>query len=358
MESTKTKVNSIISATEFHFKKFHFILNCVTSRNYPAYLTVTVSAYQPETTTGSISITRPMSVLEEETTGDIYTCASDGDEPIDEQSHQVASGSIENRSQPNPNSNLNRIETKILKIKPRLPGQVLNLLLDKKRRTIPSSINSFINFQQCECPNRIIYKHNVMNNIRGVGPGRSQYGSMIAKFNPNGTLIAFHCTAYMRNNHEIIVLNVNRLQVAHNLLGHLGIIYDLDWLNDSVLVSVSTDRTAIVWNLTESDFKMKVLPHPSFVYACKWLNKSMNEAYIVTGGRDCVLRIWKIPTDNAAEIELCDELIQHENYITSLATSRRATKIYSADWNGVLLQWSQKRCDSESDIGPLYQMKR
>lgn len=94
-------------------------------RKYPAYLSVTLGSYQPETTTGSVSLTRPMSVLEEETTGDIYTCASDADEPIDDQSHQVASGlSIENRSQQNHPNALNRIETKVLKIKPRLPGQV------------------------------------------------------------------------------------------------------------------------------------------------------------------------------------------------------------------------------------------
>lgn len=84
----------------------------------------------------------------------------------------------------------------------------------------------------------------------------------------------------------------------------------------------------------------------------------MNGAYIVTGGRDCVLRIWKVSTENDTDIELCDELIQHENYITSLAASRRATKIYSADWNGVLLQWSQKKCDAGNDAGPLYQIKR
>lgn len=85
----------------------------------------------------------------------------------------------------------------------------------------------------------------------------------------------------------------------------------------------------------------------------------MDDAYIVTGGRDCVLRIWKISTDIDADIELCEELIQHENYITSLATSRKSTKIYSADWNGVLLQWSLKKGDnSGNNVGPLYQLKR
>lgn len=89
---------------------------------------------------------------------------------------------------------------------------------------------------------------------------------MVAKFNLNGTLLAFHCTAQIRANHEIIVLNVNQLQVTHNLMGHLGIVYDLDWLNDGVLISVSTDRTAIVWYLTQSHFKMKVSAQISYGY--------------------------------------------------------------------------------------------
>lgn len=90
-------------------------------RKYPAHLAVTVGSYQPETT-GSVSLTRPMSVLEEETTGDIYTCASDGDDPIDEQSHQVTSHSA--TENPLRNSMNERVEPKTLKIKPRLPGQV------------------------------------------------------------------------------------------------------------------------------------------------------------------------------------------------------------------------------------------
>lgn len=90
----------------------------------------------------------------------------------------------------------------------------------------------------------------------------------MAKFNLSGTLLAFHCTASMRTNHEIIVISVNQLQVTHNLVGHLGIVYDLDWLNDSVLVSVSTDRTAIVWYLTLSNFKMKVCSYTFYASYC------------------------------------------------------------------------------------------
>lgn len=128
MEGTEAEVcvRKIISSRQFLVAIIKFdVFCCLIFRKYPAYLSVTVGPYQPETTTGSISLTRPMSVLEEETTGDIYTYASDADEPIDDQTHQVASGaSGEKQLQPNRSNSVNRIEAKILKIKPRLPGQV------------------------------------------------------------------------------------------------------------------------------------------------------------------------------------------------------------------------------------------
>lgn len=48
-------------------------------RKYPGNLSVTVGSYKPELTR-SVSLTRPMSVLEEEVTGDIYTQGSDNEE--------------------------------------------------------------------------------------------------------------------------------------------------------------------------------------------------------------------------------------------------------------------------------------
>lgn len=197
---------------------------------------------------------------------------------------------------------------------------------------------------------------------------------MVAKFSPNGLLLAFHCIASTKSNHEILVMDVNQLQIVHSLVGHLFIVYDITWLNDDTLVTASSDRTAIIWFLTEKSFKMKVrnsyvwvkyflhvianydgifqvLPHPSFIYAAKWLRKSTDFTYLATGGRDCVLRIWKISTDEAADIELCDELIQHDNYITSIATNRKSV-IYTADWNGCLFEWGRQ------SIAPIFQLRR
>lgn len=98
-------------------------------RKYPAYLSVTVESYRPKSTR-SVSLTRPMSVLEEEITGDIYTCASDGDEP----SEQISQKANANDQHSMHNS---VHQTRILKLESRLPGQVWKFLQIKylKRET-------------------------------------------------------------------------------------------------------------------------------------------------------------------------------------------------------------------------------
>lgn len=82
---------------------------------------MTVGSYQPETT-HSVSLTRPMSVLEEEMTGDIYTCASEGDDGIDEPIQTANSTANQNQSQ-NTRENVNKSAPRV-KYETRLPGQV------------------------------------------------------------------------------------------------------------------------------------------------------------------------------------------------------------------------------------------
>lgn len=83
----------------------------------------------------------------------------------------------------------------------------------------------------------------------------------------------------------------------------------------------------------------------------KWLHTAHDYVLISTGGRDCVLRIWKMSLTNTDDdIELCSELIQHEDYITSLLTNRKSSRLYTADWAGVLLEWNLGK--SKSKRGP------
>lgn len=83
---------------------------------------------------------------------------------------------------------------------------------------------------------------------------------MACKFNSSGELLAYHCSTYGRSSHDVIVMEVKNLKVTHKLTGHLNIVYDLDWLNEQTLITVSSDRTAIVWTLsrTGGDFSLKV----------------------------------------------------------------------------------------------------
>lgn len=80
----------------------------------------------------------------------------------------------------------------------------------------------------------------------------------MAKFNPNGTLLAFHCQSIAKNTHEICVMLLSSMKVALNLSGHRSIVYDLDWMDDRILVSVSSDGTAIVWFLQKKSYSMRV----------------------------------------------------------------------------------------------------
>lgn len=103
-----------------------------------------------------------------------------------------------------------------------------------------------------------MYRHELEGEKR-YRSSHEQYGSMIAKFSPTGHLLAFHCTTYRRHNHKISIINVNNLKINNTLIGHLNIVYDLEWLNENVLVSVSSDRTAIVWFLYDrGEFTLKV----------------------------------------------------------------------------------------------------
>lgn len=114
-----------------------------------------MASYQPESTQ-SVSLTRPMSVLEEEITGDIYTCDSDGDE-LSEQLSKTDDKTFDKRSQILSEKS-NRNEIKMLNLESRLPGQVraiyrkLNLKLDLKLHKI-SIIFSNVNVQIDWCTN-------------------------------------------------------------------------------------------------------------------------------------------------------------------------------------------------------------
>ena len=139
------------------------------------------------------------------------------------------------------------------------------------------------------------------------------------------------------------------------LRGHLNVVYDMDWFDEQTLVSVSSDRTGIVWFLTPDAYTMRILPHPSFLYAVKCLQISSRHVWVATGGRDSILRFWKVHRgdDSKRLYELNAELDSHQNYITAITCTRKFNRIYSSDWDGVIVEWSKT-----SQSGCAYEFSR
>lgn len=72
--------------------------------------------------------------------------------------------------------------------------------------------------------------------------------------------------------------------------------------------------------------------------------------HVVTGGRDSIVRIWKIfgEKSDMGAFDLWQELEGHQNYITAIVKTRDQRKFYSSDWNGTIIEWMQTNGDTDS----------
>ncbi|XP_018323401.2 jouberin-like isoform X2 [Agrilus planipennis] len=87
------------------------------------------------------------------------------------------------------------------------------------------------------------------------------------------------------------------------------------------------------WNILQL-VKDKILPHMSFVYCCAMIT----DKFIITGGYDKILRIWKKCGHD--EFKLCQEIENHEGFITSVCVTADSESIYSCDSNGKVVEWT------------------
>ncbi|KAG2467061.1 AHI1 protein, partial [Polypterus senegalus] len=121
--------------------------------------------------------------------------------------------------------------------------------------------------------------------------------------------------------------------------GHLNIVYDLSWSkDDKSLISASSDGTVRVWNMeTFQGLVDKVLPHPSFVYASQFHPAA--QYLVVTGGYDCVIRIWNVKVKNANG-QLLQEFDGHKSFINTLCFSKDGINMFSGDSSGLIIVWN------------------
>lgn len=191
--------------------------------------------------------------------------------------------------------------------------------------------------QACKIPNKTFHKISC-----------HEKGSMNVKFSQDGNFIAY--TEVTKDRSILHIQKFPEMQQVFAMLEHSDLIHDIDWLKhkQSVeglqwLLTGSSDFTAIVWKLEASSYSYSILPHPSFVYASKFLQSDdPSRLQVVTAGRDCIVRLWQSRKKQEG-FELMQEII-HPNvnkssYITSIAT-RNAETFYTSSSEGDVIEWT------------------
>lgn len=171
---------------------------------------------------------------------------------------------------------------------------------------------------------------------------------MNVKFSQDGNFVAY--TEVTRNGSVLHIQKFPEMQEVFTMLEHSDLIHDVDWLKQKqisegrhCMLTGSSDFTAIVWQLELNSYTYNILPHPSFVYASKFLqNDDQSKIQVVTAGRDCVVRIWQ-SRKKMEGFELMQEL-KHPNanksaYVTTIAT-RNAETFYTSSSNGDIIEWT------------------
>lgn len=191
--------------------------------------------------------------------------------------------------------------------------------------------------QACKIPNKTFYKIPCL-----------EKGSMNVKFSQDGNFLAF--TEVTKDGSILHIQKFPEMQEIFAMLEHSDLIHDIDWLKQKQaldghhwMLTGSSDFTAIVWKLEASSYTYNILPHPSFVYASKFLQSDDPlKLQVVTAGRDCVIRIWQNRKKQEG-FELTQE-INHPNaskssYITTIAT-RNAETFYTSSSQGDVIEWT------------------
>lgn len=183
------------------------------------------------------------------------------------------------------------------------------------------------------------------NTIVGNCHTTASKGSLISQFSPDGKFVAFAVVPTEGTaNHNIVLLTVPSLKTIKTLRGHTNFVYSLCWMeasaSETILVSASSDRTAIIWMLHRNPSKSYILPHPCFLYSAKIMDLSAKELFVVTGGRDKIIRIWRITFD-MERTDLVQELLGHRNYITAIVCAKKTKNLYSSDYDGRIIEWTR-----------------
>lgn len=182
--------------------------------------------------------------------------------------------------------------------------------------------------QSCKIPNELFFKTEINEN-----------GCFYSIFSNNGHYLA--CANCEEYDYPITIYKIDEGKIILQFSGHQSFIYALDWSNnDEILLSVSSDQTARIWDVKNKIVQeIYMLPHPSYVYCGKF--QPNNPQIIITGCYDHTTRLWSRGT-TSNNYELIQELEGHEGFVNSICFLKDGD-LLTADSVGVIIQWMLKK---------------
>ncbi|KAF5304411.1 hypothetical protein FQR65_LT07941 [Abscondita terminalis] len=201
-----------------------------------------------------------------------------------------------------------------------------DLILTKKDsvstdvNSMPKASWSRLKYQTCKIPNTWVADLQSFDD-----------GCYVMKFSHSGLYLA--CAVMIDDIYSIIIYSVSTYEEVYRYSIHQALIYDIIWSQkDEKIMTSSADCTVSIWDFEKRSL-IAMLPHPSHVYSSD-INKS---EIIATGCYDLTVRIW-YPL-SATTYDLVHELEGHKGYVTSVCFSRKSDLLYSADSDGLVIEW-------------------
>lgn len=144
---------------------------------------------------------------------------------------------------------------------------------------------------------------------------------------------------------------------------HLGTIYDIDWsVNDRLIMSASNDCTAQIWPVKKEKGTSVILPHPCFIYSCRFCPHPSSQYLIFTGAFDGFIRLWSVAkcfdsssshSPHSKDPDLLRQLDGHQGHVLSLdfkqvqlSPNETELILFSSGSTGIIILW---KCPESED---------
>lgn len=142
--------------------------------------------------------------------------------------------------------------------------------------------------------------------------------------------------AYSSDKGEIKLLNLDSMQCAKILKGHMSEVNDVCFSsNDSLIVSASDDKTVKIWDIKKNECIVSFDDHKSEMYCASF---SKDSKYAVSGSRDGSIIIWNIDSGTIQSV-----LRGHQMPVMTVAFTPDDNSVVSSSYDKTIRVWDIER---------------